>query len=119
MTGRCLQVVGPEQIAEVVSRWTGIPVNRLTQSEKDKILQLAERLHAQVIGQDGPISAVANAVLRTRAGMGNESRPTGCFMFLGPSGVGKTETVSSPFSLEPLSAAFPPRDMYLGISFRV
>lgn len=87
-----VEMVGPEQIAEVVSRWTGIPVNRLTQSEKEKILQLADRLHDQVIGQDAPITAVANAVLRTRAGMGNESRPTGCFMFLGPSGVGKTET---------------------------
>uniref|UniRef100_A0A6U6CL65 Clp R domain-containing protein n=1 Tax=Guillardia theta TaxID=55529 RepID=A0A6U6CL65_GUITH len=87
-----IEVVTPEQIAEVVSRWTGIPVHRLTQSEKDKILGLPDRLKAMVIGQEKPVEAIANAIIRSRAGLGNSERPTGCFLMLGPSGVGKTET---------------------------
>jgi len=90
-----VETVGPEQIAEVVSRWTGIPVSRLTQSEKEKILNLSERLQSQVIGQEQPVAAIANAVIRTRAGLGSETRPTGSFLFLGPSGVGKTETAKA------------------------
>jgi len=86
------EIVGPDQIAEIVARWTGIPVNRLTQSEKDRILDLGERLNAQVIGQERTIAAVANAVLRSRAGLSSANRPSGCFLFLGPTGVGKTET---------------------------
>ena len=90
-----VEIVDTEQIAEIVSRWTGIPVNRLTQSEKDKILGLMDRLKAMVVGQDRPVEAIANAILRSRAGLGNADRPTGCFLMLGPSGVGKTETAKS------------------------
>ncbi|CAK9137402.1 unnamed protein product [Ilex paraguariensis] len=85
------ETVGPEQIAEVVSRWTGIPVTRLGQNEKDRLIGLAERLHERVVGQDQAVSAVAEAVLRSRAGLGREQQPTGSFLFLGPTGVGKTE----------------------------
>ncbi|XP_057823301.2 chaperone protein ClpB1 isoform X1 [Cryptomeria japonica] len=85
------EVVGPDQIAEVVSRWTGIPVTRLGQNEKERLLGLAERLHKRVVGQDEAVKAVADAVLRSRAGLGRQHRPTGSFLFLGPTGVGKTE----------------------------
>ena len=88
-----VEIVDTEQIAEIVSRWTGIPVNRLTQSEKDKILGLMDRLKAMVVGQDRPVEAIANAILRSRAGLGNADRPTGCFLMLGPSGVGKTHLI--------------------------
>mmetsp|Transcript_46897 Transcript_46897/g.118172 ORF Transcript_46897/g.118172 Transcript_46897/m.118172 type:complete len:879 (+) Transcript_46897:154-2790(+) len=83
--------VGPEQIAEVVSRWTGIPVRKLSQSEKERLLELAEFLHKRVIGQGEAVDAVAEAVLRSRAGLGKEHQPVGSFLFLGPTGVGKTE----------------------------
>ncbi|XP_052179610.1 chaperone protein ClpB1 [Diospyros lotus] len=85
------ETVGPEQIAEVVSRWTGIPVTRLGQNEKQRLIGLAERLHLRVVGQDQAVSAVAEAVLRSRAGLGRPQQPTGSFLFLGPTGVGKTE----------------------------
>eukprot|EP00742_Colponemidia_sp_Colp-10_P006159 GILJ01006592.1.p1 GENE.GILJ01006592.1~~GILJ01006592.1.p1 ORF type:complete len:899 (+),score=192.71 GILJ01006592.1:80-2776(+) len=85
------EVVGPEQIAEVVSRWTGIPVAKLNQNEKDRILGLAEHLHKRVVGQDEAVEAVAEAILRSRAGMGSPHHPMGSFLFLGPTGVGKTE----------------------------
>ena len=85
------ETVGPEQIAEVVSRWTGIPVTRLGQTEKERLIGLAERLHGRVVGQDQAVSAVAEAVLRSRAGLGRPQQPTGSFLFLGPTGVGKTE----------------------------
>uniref|UniRef100_A0A0D6QTS3 Clp R domain-containing protein n=1 Tax=Araucaria cunninghamii TaxID=56994 RepID=A0A0D6QTS3_ARACU len=85
------EVVGPEQIAEVVSRWTGIPVTSLGQNEKERLLGLAERLHQRVVGQDTAVRAVADAVLRSRAGLGRPQQPTGSFLFLGPTGVGKTE----------------------------
>nr|ANW72270.1 heat shock protein 101 [Tradescantia hirsutiflora] len=85
------ETVGPEQIAEVVSRWTGIPVNRLGQNEKERLMGLAERLHKRVVGQDQAVDAVAEAVLRSRAGLGRPQQPTGSFLFLGPTGVGKTE----------------------------
>ncbi|KAK3015089.1 hypothetical protein RJ639_006651, partial [Escallonia herrerae] len=85
------EAVGPEQIAEVVSRWTGIPVTRLGQNEKERLIGLAERLHKRVVGQDQAVSAVAEAVLRSRAGLGRAQQPTGSFLFLGPTGVGKTE----------------------------
>jgi len=94
-TNLYIEVVSTEQIAEIVSRWTGIPVNRLTQNEKDKILELPARLMAQVVGQEKPVEAIANAILRSRAGLGNKDRPTGCFLMLGPSGVGKTETAKA------------------------
>lgn len=85
------EVVTPEAIADVVSRWTGIPVKNLTTTEKERLLKLGERLKERVVGQDAAVDAVASAVLRSRAGMSNERRPTGSFMFLGPTGVGKTE----------------------------
>eukprot|EP01105_Mastigella_eilhardi_P018403 TRINITY_DN4256_c0_g2_i1.p1 TRINITY_DN4256_c0_g2~~TRINITY_DN4256_c0_g2_i1.p1 ORF type:complete len:870 (-),score=276.77 TRINITY_DN4256_c0_g2_i1:2303-4912(-) len=85
------EVVGPDQIAEVVSRWTGIPVTKLSQTDRERLLTLATQLHKRVVGQDEPVDAVAEAVLRSRAGLGHENKPTGSFMFLGPSGVGKTE----------------------------
>lgn len=83
--------VGPEHIAEVVSRWTGIPVTRLGQNEKARLLGLADRLHQRVVGQDEAVQAVAEAILRSRAGLGRQQQPTGSFLFLGPTGVGKTE----------------------------
>ncbi len=83
--------VDAEDIAEVVSRWTGIPVSRMLQSEKDKLLKLEEELHKRVVGQDEAISAVADAVRRSRAGLQDVKRPIGSFIFLGTTGVGKTE----------------------------
>jgi ATP-dependent Clp protease ATP-binding subunit ClpB len=83
--------VNPEDIAEVVSKWTGIPVNRMLQSEKEKLLNLETELHKRVIGQDEAIKAVSDAVRRSRAGLQNEKRPIGSFLFLGTTGVGKTE----------------------------
>ena len=83
--------VGPEDIAEVVAKWTGIPVTKMMQSEKDKLLHLEAELHKRVIGQDEAIKAVADAVRRSRAGLQSEKRPIGSFLFLGTTGVGKTE----------------------------
>eukprot|EP01123_Difflugia_compressa_P003531 TRINITY_DN1464_c0_g2_i2.p1 TRINITY_DN1464_c0_g2~~TRINITY_DN1464_c0_g2_i2.p1 ORF type:complete len:904 (-),score=238.10 TRINITY_DN1464_c0_g2_i2:178-2889(-) len=83
--------VGPDQIAEVVARWTGIPVTKLTQNEKQRMLNLGEQLHCRVVGQDEAVDAVAQAVLRARAGLARERQPLGSFLFLGPTGVGKTE----------------------------
>ncbi len=83
--------VGAEEIAEVVSRATGIPVARMMQGERDKLLHIEEKLHERVVGQDEAISAVADAIRRSRAGLGDPNRPYGSFMFLGPTGVGKTE----------------------------
>lgn len=83
--------VDAEDIAEIVSHWTGIPVNKMVQSEKDKLLHLEEELHKRVIGQDEAISAMADAVRRSRAGLNDPRRPIGSFIFLGTTGVGKTE----------------------------
>ncbi|CAB4478146.1 P-loop containing nucleoside triphosphate hydrolase protein [Rhizophagus irregularis] len=83
--------VGPEQINEIVSRWTGIPVSRLSKSQAERLLTLSESLHKRVIGQDEAVDAVSNAVLRSRAGLAREKQPLGSFLFLGPTGVGKTE----------------------------
>lgn len=83
--------VGAEDIADIVARWTGIPVTRMLQSERQKLLLLEEELHKRVIGQDNAIEAVANAVRRSRAGLQDEDRPIGSFFFLGSTGVGKTE----------------------------
>ena len=83
--------VGPEEIAEVVSAWTGIPVTRLVESERAKLLVLEDRLHQRVIGQDEAVEAVSDAVRRSRAGLQDPNRPIGSFIFLGPTGVGKTE----------------------------
>lgn len=83
--------VGEEEIAEVISGWTSIPVSKLVESEREKLLKLPEILHKRVIGQDEGVQAVAEAVLRARAGLKDEKRPIGSFIFLGPTGVGKTE----------------------------
>ncbi|MEJ7138938.1 ATP-dependent chaperone ClpB [Amphibiibacter pelophylacis] len=83
--------VGAEEIAEVVSRATGIPVSKLVQGERDKLLQMEARLHERVVGQDEAITAVADAIRRSRAGLSDPNRPYGSFLFLGPTGVGKTE----------------------------
>jgi ATP-dependent Clp protease ATP-binding subunit ClpB len=83
--------VGAEEIAEVVARATGIPVSKLMQGERDKLLQMEDKLHQRVVGQGEAITAVANAIRRSRAGLGDPNRPTGSFLFLGPTGVGKTE----------------------------
>ena len=83
--------VGAEEIAEVVSRATGIPVAKMMQGEKDKLLVMEDKLHQRVVGQDEAIAAVANAIRRSRSGLSDPNRPTGSFLFLGPTGVGKTE----------------------------
>ena len=85
------EVVNAEDIAEIVSRWTGIPVNKLLQSERDKLLNLEKELHKRVVGQDEAIVAVADAIRRSRAGLQDARRPIGSFIFLGTTGVGKTE----------------------------
>ena len=83
--------VTPEDIAEVVAKWTGIPVKRMLESEKDKLLRMESELHKRVVGQDEAIRAVSDAVRRNRAGLSNEKRPIGSFLFMGTTGVGKTE----------------------------
>jgi ATP-dependent Clp protease ATP-binding subunit ClpB len=83
--------VTAEEIAEVVSRWTGIPVSKMLEGERDKLLRMEDSLHARVVGQDEAVRAVANAIRRARAGLSDPNRPNGSFLFLGPTGVGKTE----------------------------
>jgi ATP-dependent Clp protease ATP-binding subunit ClpB len=83
--------VDADDIAEVVSRWTGIPVSRLVEGEIEKLVRMEERLHARVVGQDEAVSAVSNAIRRARAGLSDPNKPLGSFIFLGPTGVGKTE----------------------------
>ena len=83
--------VDEEDVAEVVASWTGVPVSRLMEGEVEKLLHMEERLHERVIGQDSAVSAVANALRRARAGLSDPHRPIGSFIFLGPTGVGKTE----------------------------
>ncbi|MBP3530045.1 MAG: AAA family ATPase [Thermoguttaceae bacterium] len=85
------QVVGPEEIAEIVALWTGVPVGRMLETERAKLLVLEDRLHARVVGQDAAVDAVSNAVRRSRSGLQDPGRPVGSFLFLGPTGVGKTE----------------------------
>ncbi|MEH6524067.1 ATP-dependent chaperone ClpB [Sulfitobacter sp.] len=85
------EAVRPDQIASVVERWTGIPAGKMLEGERDKLLRMEEQLHGRVIGQDLAVKAVANAVRRSRAGLNDEDRPLGSFLFLGPTGVGKTE----------------------------
>jgi len=87
--------VDAEEIASVVAKWTGIPVNRLLEGEMEKLLHMEERLHQRVVGQDEAIIAVSNAVRRSRSGMQDPNRPIGSFIFLGPTGVGKTELVKA------------------------
>ena len=91
-TGALLrEEVTADEIAEVVARWSGIPVTKLLEGEREKLIRLADTLHKRVIGQDKAVDAVADAVLRSRAGVKNRQRPVGAFLFLGPTGVGKTE----------------------------
>ncbi|NAZ36321.1 ATP-dependent chaperone ClpB [Rubellimicrobium sp. CFH 75288] len=85
------EAVRPEQIAEVVERWTGIPVSKLLEGEREKLLRMEEELGKRVVGQEAAVRAIANAVRRARAGLNDENRPLGSFLFLGPTGVGKTE----------------------------
>ena len=85
------EAVTPEDIAEIVAKWTGIPVKKMLESEKEKLLRMEEELHKRVVGQDEAIRAVSDAVRRSRAGLSNEKRPIGSFLFMGTTGVGKTE----------------------------
>ena len=87
--------VSDEEIAEVVSKWTGIPVSRMLEGERDKLLRMEQALHERVIGQDEAVTMVSNAIRRTRAGLSDPNRPNGSFLFLGPTGVGKTELSKS------------------------
>ncbi len=89
--GLLREEVTAEEIAEVVSKWTGIPVSRMLEGEKEKLLKMEELLHERVVGQDEAVNAVSDAVRRSRAGLGDAHRPIGSFLFLGPTGVGKTE----------------------------
>ncbi|MCT1796630.1 ATP-dependent chaperone ClpB [Helcococcus kunzii] len=83
--------VGEDEIAEVVAKWTGIPINKLVESEKERLLNLDKELHKRVIGQDEAVTAVSDAIIRARSGLKDENKPIGSFIFLGPTGVGKTE----------------------------
>ncbi len=87
--------VGEEEIAEVVSKWTGIPVSKMLEGERDKLLKMDTALHERVVGQDEAVKAVADAIRRSRAGLSDPNRPNGSFLFLGPTGVGKTELCKS------------------------
>src|SRR5439155_9483498 len=83
--------VGAEEIAEVVSRSTGIPVSKMMQGEREKLLHMEDALHQRVVGQDEAVRLVSDAIRRSRSGLGDPNRPYGSFLFLGPTGVGKTE----------------------------
>src|SRR5687767_1380227 len=83
--------VGAEEIAEIVSRWTGIPVSKMLQGEREKLIQMEARLHERVVGQDEAVRLVSDAIRRSRSGLSDPNRPYGSFLFLGPTGVGKTE----------------------------
>ena len=83
--------VGEEEIAKIVSKWTGIPVGRLLEGEVQKLVHMEERLRQRVVGQDAALASVANAIRRSRSGLSDPNRPIGSFLFLGPTGVGKTE----------------------------
>jgi len=85
------EIIGPNEIADIVSKWTGIPVQRLSQGEAERFLHLAQHLHNRIIGQDEAVELVSEAILRSRAGLAREKAPAGSFLFLGPTGVGKTE----------------------------
>ena len=84
--------VSEEDIAQVVSRWTGIPVTKMLTGEREKLVHLEDVLHERVVGQDEAVKAVSEAIIRARAGIKDPNRPIGSFIFLGPTGVGKTET---------------------------
>jgi ATP-dependent Clp protease ATP-binding subunit ClpB len=90
-SGLLREEVTAEEIAEVVSKWTGVPVSRMLEGEREKLIKMEQRLHERVVGQDEALRAVSDAVRRSRAGLGDPNRPIGSFLFLGPTGVGKTE----------------------------
>ncbi|HBN78228.1 MAG TPA: ATP-dependent chaperone ClpB, partial [Planctomycetaceae bacterium] len=83
--------VGPEEIANIVSSWTGVPVSRMLQTEREKLLSMEGAIHRRMINQTEAVAAVSNAVRRSRSGLQDKNRPIGSFIFLGPTGVGKTE----------------------------
>ncbi len=85
------EIVDINDIAEVINQWTGIPVSQMMEDEKDKLLQMEDRLHERMIGQEKAVAAVADAIRRARSGLKDPRRPIGSFIFIGPSGVGKTE----------------------------
>ena len=85
------EAVAPEQIAQVVERWTGVPTSKMLEGEREKLLKMEDHLEARVVGQEEAVHALANAVRRARAGLNDEKQPLGSFLFLGPTGVGKTE----------------------------
>src|SRR6185312_5165183 len=85
------EAVTPNHVAQIVSRWTGVPVDRMLEGEKEKLLRMEEEIGKRVIGQEEAVKAVSTAVRRARAGLQDPNRPIGSFMFLGPTGVGKTE----------------------------
>lgn len=93
-----LEVVLPKHITEIISRWTGIPANKLSQSERERLLHLGDKLKERVVGQDGAVSDVVDCILRSKAGLARPSQPDGSFLFLGPTGVGKTELAKALFS---------------------
>ena len=89
------EVVSDEEIGDIVSQWTGIPVSKLVETEREKLLSLSDILHERVVGQDKAVDLVSDAVVRARAGIKDPNRPIGSFLFLGPTGVGKTELAKS------------------------
>ena len=89
------EVVSDEEIGDIVSQWTGIPVSKLVETEREKLLHLGDILHKRVVGQDKAVDLVSDAVVRARAGIKDPNRPIGSFLFLGPTGVGKTELAKS------------------------
>jgi ATP-dependent Clp protease ATP-binding subunit ClpB len=94
-SGMLRQEVGPEDIAQVVSEWTGVPLTKLIEADRDKLLKMEERLRQRVVGQDQAIEVITNCIRRSRSGLGDERRPMGSFIFMGPSGVGKTKLAKS------------------------
>ena len=101
--------VTDEEVAEVVSKWTHIPVSKMLESEKEKLLQMEDALHKRIVGQSQAVTAVCNAIRRSRAGLADPNRPIGSFLFLGPTGVGKTElckALASNFYLIPKKPLF-------------
>lgn len=93
-----LEVVLPKHITEIISRWTGIPANKLSQTERERLLHLGDRLKERVVGQDGAVNNVVDCIMRSKAGLARPSQPDGSFLFLGPTGVGKTELAKALFS---------------------
>ena len=96
------EAVTDEEIARIVSRWTGIPVAKLNESERNKTLHLADELHKRVVGQDEGVELVTEAIIRSKAGIKDPSKPIGSFLFLGPTGVGKTELACEGAGPEPV-----------------